>query len=159
MGMGEARGAGRALDAAKTAIQSPLLENVTIDGAKGLLVNISGNKSITLFEVKTAMDFIKNAASSDAHVFYGQVFDDGLEDRFMVTVIATGFPPARRETSRLTRVGAGAVSSPHIRRVIREGDHATSFAPSIQRVPVEMPVDDDDLRRPAYLRRKARKLG
>jgi hypothetical protein len=49
------------------------------------------------------MDFIKNAASSDAHVFYGQVFDDALEDRFMVTVIATGFPPARREATRLAR--------------------------------------------------------
>ncbi len=152
MGMGEARGAGRALDAAKTAIQSPLLENVTIDGAKGLLVNISGNKSITLFEVKTAMDFIKNAASSDAHVFYGQVFDDGLEDRFMVTVIATGFPPARREATRLSRPAG-------IRRFAREGDLSLPVPAVAHRAPVEMPVGDDDLRRPAYLRRKARKLG
>lgn len=149
MGMGESRGAGRALDAAKTAIQSPLLENVTIDGAKGLLVNISGNKSITLFEVKTAMDFIKNAASSDAHVFYGQVFDDGLEDRFMVTVIATGFPPARRELSR----------SASVRRFVREGDLSVPGRAPVHRSPVEMPVGDEDLRRPAYLRRKARKLG
>jgi cell division protein FtsZ len=149
MGMGESRGAGRALEAAKTAIQSPLLENVTIDGAKGLLVNISGNKSITLFEVKTAMDFIKNAASSDAHVFYGQVFDDGLEDRFMVTVIATGFPPARRELSRATNV----------RRFVREGDLSVPARAPVHRSPVEMPVGDEDLRRPAYLRRKARKLG
>jgi cell division protein FtsZ len=150
MGMGEARGSGRALEAAKTAIQSPLLENVTIDGAKGLLVNISGNKSITLFEVKTAMDFIKNAASSDAHVFYGQVFDDGLEERFMVTVIATGFPPARRETIRLG-------GTP--RRLVREGDSAPAVRPPAHRAPVELPLGDDDLRRPAYLRRKARKLG
>ncbi|MBK8575807.1 MAG: cell division protein FtsZ [Elusimicrobia bacterium] len=149
MGMGEARGTGRALDAAKTAIQSPLLENVTIDGAKGLLVNISGNKSITLFEVKTAMDFIKNAASSDAHVFYGQVFDDALEDRFMVTVIATGFPPARREAARIAGV----------RRFVREGDLSVPHRTPPHRAPVELPVGDDDLRRPAYLRRKARKLG
>lgn len=151
MGMGESRGAGRALDAAKTAIQSPLLENVTIDGAKGLLVNISGNKSITLFEVKTAMDFIKNAASSDAHVFYGQVFDDGLEDRFMVTVIATGFPPARRESSGIRRLSRDR-GDPSVR------DHSVPFSRSVQREPVEVPLGDDDLRRPAYLRRKARKL-
>jgi cell division protein FtsZ len=160
MGMGEARGAGRALDAAKTAIQSPLLENVTIDGAKGLLVNISGNKSITLFEVKTAMDFIKNAASSDAHVFYGQVFDDGLEDRFMVTVIATGFPPARREATRLSRIAPAAVGTgAGLRRFVREGELSLSGHATALRAPVEMPVGDDDLRRPAYLRRKARKLG
>ncbi len=148
MGMGESRGSGRALEAAKTAIQSPLLENVTIDGAKGLLVNISGNKSITLFEVKTAMDFIKNAASSDAHVFYGQVFDDALEDRFMVTVIATGFPPARREPARL------ALS----RRMPRDGEPAAA-RPAAHRSAVDLILNDDDLRRPAYLRRKARKLG
>ncbi len=149
MGMGEAHGAGRALDAAKMAIQSPLLENVTIDGAKGLLVNISGNKSITLFEVKTAMDFIKNAARSDAHVFYGQVFDDALEDRFMVTVIATGFPPARRAAAR---VGAP-------RRSGREGDPGALPRSPAHRAPIDLPIADDDLRRPAYLRRKARKLG
>ncbi|HNC74483.1 MAG TPA: cell division protein FtsZ, partial [Elusimicrobiota bacterium] len=107
MGMGESRGPGRAVEAAKKAIHSPLLENLSIDGAKGLLVNIAGNKSITLHEVKSAMDYIKNAASPEAHVFYGQVFDDGLEDRFCVTVIATGFPPARKATA-LRRVGRDA---------------------------------------------------
>ncbi len=147
MGMGEARGAGRALDAAKMAIQSPLLENVTIDGAKGLLVNISGSKSITLFEVKTAMDFIKNAASAESHVFYGQVFDDALEDRFNVTVIATGFPPARREPARL------ALS----RRIPRDGEPAAARSAS-HRSAVDLIPNDDDLRRPAYLRRVARKL-
>lgn len=144
MGMGESHGDGRALSAAKMAIQSPLLENLTIDGAKGLLVNISGNKSITLFEVKTAMDFIKNAASADAHVFYGQVFDDALEDRFLVTVIATGFPPARRAAARR---GARPTAAP-------ESVRAVAF-----RAPAgDAPLLDDDLRRPAYLRRKVRKL-
>ncbi|MBK7544235.1 MAG: cell division protein FtsZ [Elusimicrobia bacterium] len=145
MGMGESHGEGRALSAAKMAVQSPLLENLTIDGAKGLLVNISGNKSITLFEVKTAMDFIKNAASADAHVFYGQVFDDALEERFLVTVIATGFPPARRASAR--RTGARPTATP-------ESVRAVAF-----RAPAgDAPLLDDDLRRPAYLRRKVRKL-
>lgn len=145
MGMGESHGEGRALSAAKMAVQSPLLENLTIDGAKGLLVNISGNKSITLFEVKTAMDFIKNAASADAHVFYGQVFDDALEERFLVTVIATGFPPARRASAR--RTGARPTAAP-------ESVRSVAF-----RAPAgDAPLLDDDLRRPAYLRRKVRKL-
>jgi cell division protein FtsZ len=138
MGMGEARGAGGRWTRPKRPSNRRLLENVTIDGAKGLLVNISGNKSITLFEVKTAMDFIKNAASSDAHVFYGQVFDDGLEDRFMVTVIATGFPPARREP---TRPRASPPPLSHRRRstspVWREGDFR--FLRPL-RAPVEMPL-------------------
>jgi len=145
MGMGESHGDGRALSAAKMAIQSPLLENLTIDGAKGLLVNISGNKSITLFEVKTAMDFIKNAASADAHVFYGQVFDDALEDRFLVTVIATGFPPARRASNRRTGARPTAAADP-----VRAGAFRAPAA--------DAPLLDDDLRRPAYLRRKVRKL-
>lgn len=145
MGMGESHGDGRALSAAKMAIQSPLLENLTIDGAKGLLVNISGNKSITLFEVKTAMDFIKNAASADAHVFYGQVFDDALEDRFLVTVIATGFPPARRASNRRTGARPTAAADP-----VRTGAFRAPAA--------DAPLLDDDLRRPAYLRRKVRKL-
>jgi len=143
MGMGEARGLNRSVEAAKKAIHSPLLENLSIDGAKGLLVNIGGNKSITLHEVKSAMDYIKNAASPNAHVFYGQVFDDALEDRFFVTVIATGFPPARRTTV--------------IRRVGREGADARRAAPRSP-APLELPAAADDLRRPAYLRRKLRKL-
>ncbi|MCO5762098.1 MAG: hypothetical protein NHG36_11385, partial [Chromatiaceae bacterium] len=110
----------------------------------GLLVNISGNKSITLFEVKTAMDFIKNAASAEAHVFYGQVFDDALEDRFLVTVIATGFPPARRASARRAGVRPAAVET------IRSG----TFRPPA----ADAPLLDDDLRRPAYWRRKVRKL-
>ncbi|MBL0348965.1 MAG: cell division protein FtsZ [Elusimicrobia bacterium] len=144
MGMGESRGQGRAVEAAKKAIHSPLLENLSIDGAKGLLVNIAGNKSITLHEVKGAMDYIKNAASPEAHVFYGQVFDDGLEDRFCVTVIATGFPPARK----------GAV----LRRVGRDAAETRRPAVRTAAAPLDLPVLADDLRRPAYLRRQLRKL-
>ncbi|MBI4395733.1 MAG: cell division protein FtsZ, partial [Elusimicrobia bacterium] len=147
MGMGEGHGKDRAMTAAKQAIQSPLLENVSISGAKGLLVNISGNKGITLFEVKTAMDYIKNAASQDAHVFYGQVFDDSLEDRFLVTVIATGFPPVRTATS-LRRRG----------KELPESAPPMGKRPPASPAPAEDANADNDLRRPAYLRWKLRKL-
>jgi cell division GTPase FtsZ len=80
-------------------------------------------------------------------VFYGQVFDDALEDRFNVTVIATGFPPARREPARL------ALS----RRMVRDGEPAAA-RPASHRPAVDLILNDDDLRRPAYLRRVARKL-
>ncbi len=145
MGMGEGHGPERALQAAKQAIQSPLLENVTIDGAKGLLVNISGNKDIKLWEVKTAMEYIKNAAAQEAHVFYGQVFDDSLEDRFLVTVIATGFPAVRAVPPPRRRLGS--VDEPVLsgKRALPKGGPAGE--PALE-----------DRRRPAYLRWKLRKL-
>ena len=111
MGMGESHGDGRALSAAKMAIQSPFWKNLTIDGAKGLLVNISGNKSITLFEVKTAMDFIKNAASADA-----RFLRPGVRRRaggsLLVTVIATGFPMAARGEPSIRAPGRPRRSNP-----------------------------------------------
>jgi len=95
MGMGRGRGKDRAVKAAKSAIDCPLLEDVSIAGAKGILVNITGNKDITMFEIKEAMDLIHEASASGANVFFGQVFDEGLKDEVKITVIATGFPPPR----------------------------------------------------------------
>jgi len=95
MGMGQGRGKDRAVKAAKSAIDCPLLEDVSIAGAKGILVNITGNKDITMFEIKEAMDLIHEASASGANVFFGQVFDEGLKDEVKITVIATGFPPPR----------------------------------------------------------------
>jgi len=95
MGMGWARGKDRAIKAAKASINCPLLEDVSIAGAKGILVNITGNKDITMFEIKEAMDLIHNASASGANVFFGQAFDESLKDVVKITVIATGFPPPR----------------------------------------------------------------
>jgi len=95
MGMGWARGKDRAIKAAKAAINCPLLEDVSIAGAKGILVNITGNKDITMFEIKEAMDLIHNASASGANIFFGQAFDESLKDVVKITVIATGFPPPR----------------------------------------------------------------
>jgi cell division protein FtsZ len=94
MGIGEARGPDRALRAAQAALRNPLLEDVTIDGAKGVITNIVGNRDITLHEVGEAMNHIYSACP-EAHVFYGHAFDESLEDRIQITVIATGFPAAR----------------------------------------------------------------
>jgi len=94
MGVGEASGEHRCVEAAQSAIQSTLLENVDIKGAKGILVNICGGEDITLFEISDAMDVIYEAAGgedADANVIFGSVIDKSLEDSVTVTVIATGF--------------------------------------------------------------------
>lgn len=90
MGTGEARDENRAVEAATQAISSPLLEEVSIEGASGLLVNITGGPSMTLSEVNEATQLVNDAAGSDANVIFGAVIDDHLGDVVRVTVIATG---------------------------------------------------------------------
>ncbi|MDZ7697362.1 MAG: cell division protein FtsZ [Deltaproteobacteria bacterium] len=90
MGMGRAGGENRAVEAAQRAINSPLLEDISIEGARGLLMNITGPSDMTLEEVDEASNYIKNEVNADADVFWGMVFDDNLEDEVQITVIATG---------------------------------------------------------------------
>jgi cell division protein FtsZ len=90
MGIGQARGDNRALEAAKGAISSPLLE-ASIDGARGVLLMIAGGSDLGLFEVNEAADVITKAAHPDANIIFGAVIDDSLGDEVKVTVIAAGF--------------------------------------------------------------------
>ncbi len=105
MGTGIGRGDSRAMDAAQTAISSPLLEDLSIDGARGVLINITGSESMTLFEVNEASTLVQEAAHEDANIIFGAVIDDTMgDDEVRVTVIATGLdggeartrPPRRR---------------------------------------------------------------
>jgi cell division protein FtsZ len=90
MGMGWARGENRAAEAAQMAINSPLLEDISISGAKGVLLNISGPTTMTMDEIDEASNYIKEEVSPDAEIFWGVVFDEDVEDEVRVTVIATG---------------------------------------------------------------------
>ena len=90
MGIGIATGENRAADAAKMAINSPLLET-SIDGAKGILLNISGSSELGIFEVNEAAQIISDAADPDANIIFGSVIDESLGDSVQVTVVATGF--------------------------------------------------------------------
>ena len=90
MGIGEGTGENRAADAAKMAINSPLLETA-IDGAKGILLNISGSSDLGIFEVNEAAQIISDAADPDANIIFGSVIDESLGDSVQVTVVATGF--------------------------------------------------------------------
>ncbi|MEG1857189.1 MAG: cell division protein FtsZ [Pseudoflavonifractor sp.] len=93
MGVGRAAGKNKAEEAAKMAISSPLLET-SINGAKGVLVNVTGSADIGLEEVETAANLVRQAAHIDANIIFGAAFDDALEDEICVTVIATGFEEA-----------------------------------------------------------------
>jgi cell division protein FtsZ len=91
MGVGMSSGENRARDAAQKAISSPLLEDISIQGARGVLINVTGSKNMTLNEVNEASTLIQEQAHESAKVIWGLVFDDSMEDAIRITVIATGF--------------------------------------------------------------------
>ncbi len=93
MGTGIAKGENRAIEAARMAISSPLLEDVSINGATGIIINITGGSDLTLFEVNEASSLITEEADENAEIIFGAVIDENLKDEVRVTVIATGFNP------------------------------------------------------------------
>ena len=99
MGIGIASGENRAAEAARTAVSSPLLE-ASIEGATGILLNVTGGPNIGLFEVNEAAEVVTGAADQNANVIFGAVLDDSIADEVRVTVIATGFGPQRRRRRR-----------------------------------------------------------
>ncbi len=108
MGTGIAKGENRALEAAQRAISSPLLEETSIEGAKGVLINISGGRDLALHEVAEAARIISSAVDPDANIILGMVIDDSLEEEMKVTVIATGFRYAGEVTAALSVAAVGA---------------------------------------------------
>lgn len=100
MGIGVASGDNRTMEAARAAISSPLLET-SIDGARGVLLNITGGSDLGLFEVNEAADIVAEAADPDANIIFGAVIDDSLQDEVRVTVIATGFDNRASERRQL----------------------------------------------------------
>jgi cell division protein FtsZ len=97
MGMGKASGERRALEAAQQAICNPLLEDVSIKGAKGVLINIAGGPDLTLYEVSEAASLIQEEASEEANIIFGAVIEEGLGDEVRVTVIATGLEEPQQQ--------------------------------------------------------------
>jgi cell division protein FtsZ len=105
MGVGVAAGENRAVEAATEAIRSPLLDEINIAGAKGVLINITGSPDLSLYEVNDATNVVFEAAGIDANLIFGVVFDPALKDNLQVTVIATGFNSKKEEAMKknLTR--------------------------------------------------------
>ncbi len=142
MGIGIARGANRATEAAHKAIASPLLEEGRVEGARGVLLNISGGPGMTLHEVDEAATIIREAADPEANIIVGQVLNPEMKDELIVTVIATGFdrdePPAMVKPVFLEKTASASRASQLV------------FSP-----PTASSGSDvsKDMERPAYLRR------
>lgn len=172
MGTGGSVEESRAVEAAGKAIKSPLLEDVSITGAKGVLVNISAGSDLKLFEVNDAVTLITEAAGADAHVIWGTVLDDTLGDELRVTVIATGFRIAEKGPVRGNGLTKSRKLTPR-----RLGDEVPAFmrqrngaAPaSVAKTEgkseekaeeTENPLEElslDDLEYPTFLRRRLQK--
>jgi len=163
MGTGLGRGEHRAIDAAQKAIASPLLEETSIEGARGVLINITGGGDLTLHEVNEAASAVAEAADGEANIIVGAVVDDSLTDEIRVTVIATGFDDRRAAIAPLAPVGsaAPAASSAGGRTVdmkaFRGGERPSPWRRSrmegVRADGMEPLADDLDI--PAFLRRQA----
>ncbi len=149
MGTGQASGENRALEATQSAISSPLLEEASINGARGVLVNITGGADLTLHEVDEAMRLIHDAADPDANIIFGTVPDERMENEMKITVIATGFEReylaavAERVQPLQARQPVAVVSNP---RVMNQ-PAANSAQPTLR--------GEDDLDVPTFMRKKA----
>ena len=110
MGTASASGPKRTIEAAQKAIASPLLEAGAIDGARGILINITGSSSLKLAEVQQACSIIQSAAHEDANIIFGAVMDEKMKDAVKITVIATGFRevPTSRYRQQETRTSFAA---------------------------------------------------
>ncbi|MCM3653514.1 cell division protein FtsZ [Metabacillus litoralis] len=117
MGIGFASGEGRATEAAKKAISSPLLE-ISIDGAQGVLMNITSGTDLSLYEVQEAADVVSSATDQDLNMIFGSVINENLKGEMMVTVIATGF--ADQETPSLKPNSLNSRNKPHSQSPRRE---------------------------------------
>ncbi len=131
MGTGVSQGEHRAVEAAQRAISSPLLEEASIEGAKGVLINVTGGPDMTLFEVHEAASVIQSAADEEANIIFGTVIDPRMKDEVKVTVIATGFDAATKGllNSRGESLSSSMASAPASRNAPAQGTPYRPFAP------------------------------
>ncbi|MFT3695170.1 MAG: cell division protein FtsZ [Kofleriaceae bacterium] len=151
MGTGVGEGKRRATEAAEMAISSPLLEAVSIEGATGILINITGGPDLTLHEVNEASTLIQNAAHEDANIIFGSVIDPNLTDEVRITVIATGFDRATK-TQMIVESGRANAAIVKPAQVTMPYDVSTQTTKEYPVVPPRMPAkqpamltDDPDI--------------
>jgi cell division protein FtsZ len=142
LGIGYASGEGRAVNAARAAISSPLLE-ASIEGARGIVLNVSGPSDLGLFEVNEAAEIVTQASHPDANIIFGAVIDDALGDETRVTVIAAGFDRYEGERRSVSR---GYATAPSLG--LRAEDAAFSESPD----DTSLEFDDDEFDVPEFLR-------
>ena len=185
MGTASASGENRAVEAAQKAISSPLLEDVSIQGARGVLINITGGLDLGLHEVNEAATLIQEEADDEANIIFGAVIDEALSDQIRITVIATGFGEPREEVKRpsaspttASAVGAPSSRGAHGRDGVREAAQAagrrvvrmgviddtdgtmwrrqqSGNAERAEPIDLTVPDEDDSLDIPTFLRKHA----
>ena len=165
MGIGNASGENRAIEAAKEAIQSPLLET-SIRGAKGVLLNVTGGPSLSLFEANAASNLITESCDPDANIIFGASIREDLEDEIMITVIATGFDEAPQggfvEPTPIKKTEIPPVAKVEPKPVIHREtvvEPEPRIEPKVERTPepVRQQDDwDDEMEIPTFLRNKRR---
>jgi cell division protein FtsZ len=167
MGAATAQGENRAVEAAQKAISSPLLEDISIHGARGLLINITGGPDLGLHEVNEAATMIQEEAHDDANIIFGAVIDERMKDEIRVTVIATGF--GERDEQRKPTLASFTNSNAlpknkkivHLGTIVDDLDAPTwqrnkrEEEPAPERTPAMQFQDDDDkFDVPTFLRRQ-----
>ena len=160
MGTGIASGENRSIEAAQRAISSPLLEDITIEGARGLLINITGGQNMTLSEINEATTLIQKEAHEEANIIWGMVIDEMMKEELRVTVIATGFGKIEEKSaSRFKKVAPISFS-------MRENKDVPTFMRRMKvnerfdelklKEPPEFSVEDEDrFDIPTFLRKQA----
>jgi len=173
MGIGRASGDNRAIEAARAAIDSPLLE-LSIDGARGILFNITGGPDLGMYEIDEAAKAITEAADPEANIIFGAILDEAMSGEVKITVIATGFQTDetgliqqednRQKIARPTTIGGGYNQVPNNRPLFGfDRAKANVFTPKPPTEPVKPEIEDepietreDELDIPAFIRKKLR---
>ncbi|MFA5051499.1 MAG: cell division protein FtsZ [Patescibacteria group bacterium] len=164
MGIGQGSGENRAIDAAKAAVDSPLLE-LSIEGAKGILFTVTGGPDLGMYEVNEAARIITSSADPNARVIFGAVIDDSMKEQMKITVIATGFGGKQKSLKKIKPMGFGGMvereepktffSASKIKSTPPEPKPSYTPPPATP-APKKEPVksDEEDLEIPAFIRKK-----
>ena len=154
MGTGVGHGEHRALDAAQKAVASPLLDDTSIEGARGILINFTGGSDLAIHEVEEGARIVQEAAHEEANIIFGAVIDPGLRDEVRMTVIATGFTERKQETSPTKIVDLPRASRSSAGQTGAAAAWRRRLAADV-RAEADDPMADADYDVPAFLRRQA----
>src|SRR5262249_2821792 len=153
-----ASGTNRAIDAANRAINSPLLEDNCINGAQGILINVTGSSSLSLHEIHEASSIIQRAAHENANIIFGAVQDDAMKESIKITVIAAGFREVagkkepHTKPSYLPKTWKAGRESQQVNVAPQQTNVVQQVARNVTEVAQEVPSDDLDV--PTFLRRQ-----
>ncbi|MFA5134331.1 MAG: cell division protein FtsZ [Patescibacteria group bacterium] len=168
MGIGQGAGENRAVDAAKAAIDSPLLE-LSIEGAKGILFTVTGGPDLGMYEVNEAARIITSSADPNARVIFGSVIDESMKDQIKITVIATGFGTKQKTIKKIKPMEFGALDREIASKPSFSTARVSAATPPLSRKPERRPVvdrsvpektqtaaekEEEDLEIPAFIRKK-----